>query len=58
VQALRARGVTVYPLSRGDGTVALYAGAFETPDEAALLAQSLRAAGLAPTLVYRTGRSL
>jgi hypothetical protein len=58
ILALRDKGVTAYPLSRGDGTVALYAGAFETADEAALLAQSLRGAGLSPTLVYRTGRSL
>lgn len=58
ILALRDRGVTAYPLSRDDGTVALYAGAFETADEAALLAQTLRAAGLSPTLVYRIGRSL
>ena len=58
VQALAARGVPTYPLSRGDGTVALYAGAFETAGEAAYLARTARAAGLSATLVYRTGSAL
>ncbi|HEY0778079.1 MAG TPA: hypothetical protein VGD56_08945, partial [Gemmatirosa sp.] len=58
VQALAARGVPTYPLSRGDGTVALYAGAFETADEAAYLARTARAAGVSTTLVYRTGSAL
>ena len=34
---------------------ALFAGAFETVDDAAHLAQMARAAGVATTLVYRTG---
>lgn len=55
VQALAARGVPTYPLSRGDGTVALYAGAFQTPDEAAYLARTARSAGVTTTLAYRTG---
>ena len=58
VQALARKNVPVYPLSRGDGTVALYAGAFERPEQAAWLARALQAAGVVPTLVYRTGRSL
>jgi hypothetical protein len=58
VQALAKENVPVYPLSRGDGTVALYAGAFEQPEQAAWLARALQAAGMTPTLVYRTGRSL
>lgn len=58
VADLARRSIPVYPMSHGDGTVALYAGAFETPDQAAWLARALRAAGLTPTLVYRTGRSL
>jgi hypothetical protein len=58
IAELARRKVRVYPLSRGDGTVALYAGAFETSEQAAWLARELRAAGLTPTLVYRTGRSL
>ncbi len=58
VQALAAKGVPTYPLSRGDGTVALYAGAFQTAQEAAYLARAARAAGVAATLVYRTGAAL
>jgi len=58
MRALKQKNVPVYPLSRGDGTVALYAGAFETPQQAAWLARALQAAGVTPTLVYRTGRSL
>jgi hypothetical protein len=55
---LKARGAAVYALSRGDGTVGLYAGAFEEPEESALLLAQLRRAGLRPLLVYRTGRGL
>jgi hypothetical protein len=55
VEALAAKGVPTYPLSRGDGTVALYAGAFQTPSEAAYLARTARAAGVRTALVYRTG---
>jgi hypothetical protein len=58
VQALARKNIPVYPLSRGDGTVNLYAGAFETPDQAAFLARNLQGAGVRPVLVYRTGRSL
>jgi len=58
VRALTAKNVPVYPLSRGDGTVALYSGAFQMPQDAAWLARQLQAAGVTPTLVYRTGRSL
>ncbi|GAC1621253.1 MAG: hypothetical protein NVS4B13_12040 [Candidatus Elarobacter sp.] len=53
-----ARGLPVYALGQPDGTARLYAGAFETPDRSAVLAQSLRNSGLAPTLVYRIGRPL
>jgi len=50
------RGIPVYALLQADGSARLYAGAFETPERAALLASTLRASGIAPTLVYRTGR--
>ena len=50
------RGLPVYALRQADGTATLYAGAFETPEQAALLAESLKSSGLNPTLVYRTGR--
>ncbi len=58
VEALATQHISVYALSRGDGTAALYAGAFEQPEQAAWLARALQAAGITPTLVYRTGRSL
>jgi hypothetical protein len=50
------RGIPAYALQQSDGSATLYAGAFETPEQARLLAESLRASGLAPTLVYRIGR--
>ena len=46
-----------YVLSQPDGSLKLYAGAFERPEDAAALMQTLRADSLAPTLVYRTGRT-
>jgi hypothetical protein len=56
VAAYVERGLPVYALRQADGSATLYAGAFETPDQATLLAESLKASGLTPTLVYRTGR--
>jgi hypothetical protein len=53
--SLRSDGVPAYALMRPDGTVRLYAGAFQTPDEGAALAAALRAAGVDPVLVYRIG---
>lgn len=50
------RGQPVYALRQSDGTAQLYAGAFEFPEQAVLFAESLRAAGLTPVLVYRKGR--
>jgi hypothetical protein len=55
VEALARRGVPTYPLPRADGSVALYAGAFERPQDAEYLATALRAAGVAPVLAYRLG---
>jgi hypothetical protein len=46
-----------YVLSQPDGALKLYAGAFERPEDAASLMQTLRAANLKPTLAYRTGRT-
>jgi hypothetical protein len=56
VMAYVERGLPVYALRQADGSATLYAGAFETPQQATLLAESLRASGITPTLVYRTGR--
>jgi hypothetical protein len=57
VAALAARGVEGYALLQDDGSVRLYAGAFETAAAAVPLDAELRAAGLHPQLAYRTGRT-
>ena len=57
VSALAARGVPAYALVQDDGSVRLFAGAFETAAAAVPLDADLRAAGLAPQLAYRTGRT-
>ena len=50
------RGIPAYALRQADGSATVYAGAFESPDQARLLTESLKSSGLTPTLVYRTGR--
>lgn len=50
-------GVAAYALAQDDGRVRLLAGAFETPDQAAVLAVSLRDAGVPPVVVFRSGRT-
>jgi hypothetical protein len=62
VEAIRAttqkyagRGLAVYPLVQDDGGARIFAGAFTTADQSAELIRNLRAAGLNPVLVYRTG---
>jgi cell division septation protein DedD len=55
VQKYAGRGVPVYPLVQDDGGARLYAGAFSTSEQSAELIRNLRAAGLKPVLVYRTG---
>lgn len=57
VAALGARGVQAYALMQDDGSVRVYAGAFETAAAAAALHAELRAMGLSPQLSYRTGRT-
>jgi len=55
--AYAARGIPAYPLLQDDGSVRVYAGAFETPEQAMLLAAQLKKAGVEPAVVaYRTGR--
>ena len=54
-QGFRERRVAVYALVQPDGSARLYAGAYATPAQAAGAAAALRAAGVAPTLAYRTG---
>lgn len=54
--ALKARGIEAYALRQGDGSAFIYTGAFESPVQATVLADSLRTMGVAPVLAYRTGR--
>ena len=55
VQKYAARGLPVYTLMQDDGGARIYAGAFATASQSAELTKTLRAAGLKPVLVYRTG---
>ena len=57
VRAYLARELPAYALLQEDGTARIYAGAFETPEQAALLAARVRAAGIEPTVAYRMGRT-
>ena len=54
-QKYAARGLPVYALKQDGGGARIYAGAFTTAGQSAELIKSLRAAGLKPVLVYRTG---
>jgi hypothetical protein len=56
IQSYAGRGVQVYGLMQSDGSVKLYTGAFERPEQSSLALSALRVAGLAPVLAYRTGR--
>lgn len=57
VRGYMGRGVPAYALLQTDGTATVYAGAFESTEQAALLIPSLRAAGIEPALAYRLGRT-
>jgi cell division septation protein DedD len=52
----RAKGVVPYALNQDDGTVRVYAGAFETIAQAATMTAMVQAAGGLPLVAYRTGR--
>ena len=51
------RGDPVYALRQEDGSAWLLAGAFENREQASGYAESLRASGITPVLVYRKGRT-
>jgi hypothetical protein len=51
-----ARGLPIYALRQQNGTVTLYFGAYANAEQASLAVPQLRAAGIRPLLVYRTGR--
>jgi hypothetical protein len=57
VNVWRARGISAYALLQDDGSVRVYAGAFETPAQAAALGASVRDAGATPVVAFRTGRA-
>ena len=52
----RAKGVTPYAMAQDDGTLRLYAGAFETVAQAVTMAAMVRAAGGSAIVAFRTGR--
>jgi hypothetical protein len=54
----QSRRVPVYGLLQRDGSVVIYAGAFESPDEASLFKTTLKdTKNIDATLVYRVGRA-
>ena len=54
----QSRKVPVYGLLQRDGSVRIYAGAFEKPDEAALFKSALKSTkNIDATLAYRVGRA-
>jgi hypothetical protein len=55
--SLLKRGVPAYVLVTPTGGGRVYAGAFDSADQATPLATSLRAIGLVPVVAYRTGRA-
>jgi hypothetical protein len=57
VTSWRRRGLRPYVLRNRAGVGQLYVGAFETAEQAALFADSLRTLGFTPPLAFRIGRS-
>ncbi|MCC7194721.1 MAG: hypothetical protein IT356_04095 [Gemmatimonadaceae bacterium] len=56
LQVWLAKGVAPYALRQEDGTLRVYAGAFETVAQAVTMATMIHAAGGAAIVAYRTGR--
>lgn len=56
VRAYVARELPAYALVQDDGSARVFAGAFESAEQAAQLAPSVEAAGIRPVVVFRTGR--
>ena len=55
IDSYSTRGINVYALIQKDGGARIYSGAFERTEQAGGLLKILRASGLKPVLVYRTG---
>jgi len=51
------RGLVAYALRQPGGRAVIVTGAFESPAQATVLADSLQKIGITPVLVYRTGRA-
>jgi cell division septation protein DedD len=56
VSEYRSRGLPVYALKHDDGTVSLYAGAFESVHQTESLLSMFRTRGERPSVAYRIGR--
>lgn len=56
LQAFRERKRPVFALVQDDGSVTVFAGAFETPEQSAQLLSELRADGEQVSVAYRTGK--
>jgi hypothetical protein len=52
-----SRGIVAYAMQQPNGQAVILTGAFETPKQANVLADSLQKIGITPVLVYRTGRA-
>ncbi len=55
IDSYSTRGINLYALIQRDGGARLYSGAFERTEQAGGLLKALRASGVKPVLVYRTG---
>ncbi len=56
-QRLRERGIPAYSVEASQGAARILVGAFETPDQTAVVESLLTAAGLTASLVTRTGNA-
>ncbi|MGH7720968.1 MAG: SPOR domain-containing protein [Gemmatimonadaceae bacterium] len=56
VRAWRLKGYPVYALLQDNGTARLYAGAFDTPEQAGWLLSMFLSGGERPSVSYRIGR--
>ncbi len=56
LEVWRAKGLAPYALTQDDGTVRVYAGAFETVAQSVTMAAIVHDAGGTPMVAYRTGR--
>ena len=56
MEVWRAKGIVPYALTQDDGTVRVYAGAFETVAQSVTMAVIVHEAGGTPMVAFRTGR--